>query len=294
MLPTDPFAQTPSPFGIAAPTTALRQEIRLEHHYLARLGNQPFGTNDSELYGTFAFPFLFNQQTPLLVTPGFALHQWDGPVSAGPNPADLPAKAYDAYLDAAWHPQPMPWLGADLAFRIGVYSDFSAITSQSIRFPSHGLAVLSFSPSFQVKAGVYYLDRNMIKLLPAGGVVWTPNRDTRVEALFPNPKLAQRLTTVGTADWWLYARGEYGGGAWTVERALLGSPHNSVDYNDIRVALGIESGRSRVSTGASRSVWLSTVRSSTARGRATTSIPHRRSSWGGAWDSNAEVRTRFS
>jgi len=245
LLPTDPFAQSGSPFGAISPLTRFRQEIRLDSHWLARGGSEPFGTEDSELSGTFAFPFFYNQQTPLLITPGFAVHLWDGPVSTGPDPnvsPDLPPRAYDAYLEAAWLPQPTPWLGADLAFRIGVYSDFSKVTTRSIRFPSHGLAVLSFSPSFQVKAGVFFLDRNHVKLLPAGGIVWTPNKDIRFDVLFPNPKLAKHLTTIGTAEWWIYARGEYGGGAWTVKR--INGSLNSVDYNDIRVAAGVEFERS--------------------------------------------------
>ena len=245
LFPTDPFAQPGSLFGTTTPMTRFRQEIRLEHHWLAALGSKPFGTDDSEVSGTFAFPFFYNQQTPLLITPGFAVHLWDGPVSTGPDPhfsPDLPPRAYDAYLEAAWQPQPTPWLGADLAFRIGVFSDFSQVTTRSIRFPSHGLAVLSFSPSFQVKAGVFFLDRNHVKLLPAGGVVWTPNKDIRFDVLFPNPKLAKHLTTIGTAEWWVYARGEYGGGAWTVKR--IDGSLNSVDYNDIRVAAGVEFERS--------------------------------------------------
>jgi len=241
LFPTDPFAQPGPLFGTTTPMTRLRKDIRFESYWLARTGSRPFGTDDAEASITFAFPLFYNQQTPLLVTPGFAIHLWDGPVSTSLNPAvspDLPPRAYDAYLDVAWLPQPTPWLGADLDFRIGVYSDFSQVSTRSIRFPSHGLAVFTFSESFQVKAGVFFLDRNHIKLLPAGGVVWTPNKDTRFDILFPNPKLAKHLTTIGTAEWWLYARGEYGGGAWTVKR--IDGSHNSVDYNDIRVAVGAE------------------------------------------------------
>jgi len=90
----------------------------------------------------------------------------------------------------------------------------------------------------QVQFGVVYLDRNKIKLLPAGGVVWTPNPDSRYEFLFPNPKLAHRWTTVGTTEVWYYLSGEYGDGAWTITRE--DGSHDSVDYNDIRVALGLE------------------------------------------------------
>ncbi len=248
LFPTDPFTQpgAGSLLGTGPLMTRALQKIRLEHHWLAGQGAEEFGTNDSDINATFAFPFFYNQQTPLLVTPGFAVHLWDGPHSTSLNPADpsadLPPRAFDAYLDAAWNPQVTPWLGGELGARVGVYSDFSKVVTQSIRIQGRGLAVLSFSPSFQVKAGVVFLDRNRVKLLPAGGIVWTPSSDTRFEILFPNPKLARRFTTIGTADWWGYVRGEYGGGAWTVKR--MDGSIDSIDYNDLRVAVGLEFQRS--------------------------------------------------
>jgi hypothetical protein len=209
------------------------QEIRLEEHWFASIKPNKFGMNDIETYATFAFPLFHNPQTPLLVTPGFAIHLWDGPLS----PADLPPRVYDAYLSGAWNPQVTPWLGGELEARVGVYSDFTKVNRDSIRLQGRGLAVLSFSPSFKVKAGIWYLDRLRIKLLPAGGIVWMPNNDVRFDILFPNPKFTKRLTTIGTTDWRLMLRGEYGGGNWTVRR--LAGP-DEVNYNDLRVAGGLE------------------------------------------------------
>lgn len=220
--------------------------IRLEHHWLASSGRRRLGLNDTDIGVTFQFPFL-RQATPIRVTPGFGVQVWDGPVSPLPvaDPLhvlaspDLPARTYQAYLDATWNPQFTPWLAGEFGARVGVYSDFSKVTQDSIRVPSYGLAVLTFSPSFQLKAGIMYLDRNDVKLLPAGGVVWTPNSDTRLEILFPNPRVLRRLTTVRTTDWWYYVRGDYGGGAWTVRRKFTGDVER-IDYNDLRAALGLE------------------------------------------------------
>jgi hypothetical protein len=129
-------------------------------------------------------------------------------------------------------------LGADLAFRIGVYSDFTQVTSESIRYTGNALAVLTLTPCIELKAGVVYLDRVRIKMLPSGGLVWTPNSDVRFEILFPNPRIMKRLATLGTTDWWLYGRGEYGGDSWTAK--LVGEPFQRFDYNDERVAVGVE------------------------------------------------------
>ena len=84
-----------------------------------------------------------------------------------------------------------------------------------------------------------------MNLLPSGGVVWKPNNDVVFEILFPNRKISKRLTTVDTTDWWGYIRGDYRGGAWTVNSPI--SPHpesptasTSFDYDDFRAALGLE------------------------------------------------------
>jgi len=242
LLPNDPYLQSGSLFGTTAPATRLLQEVRLEHHWISSGGSHSFGTNDPEITARFAFPFCYNRQTPLLVTPGFAVHLWDGPETTPADPVDLPPRVYDAYLDAAWNPQIAPWLGAELGARVGVYSDLSEVATRSIRVQARGLATLLFSPSFRIKAGVLYLDRNKVKLLPAGGIVWTPNADTRFDILFPDPKLAKRLTTAGAYEWWYYVRGEYGGGAWTVKRETgpRAGMLDAIDYNDLRVAVGTE------------------------------------------------------
>jgi len=243
LLPEDPYLQFDSPVTVAT-MQKLVQEVRVDYLWMPGNGAAEFGINDMELSTTFAFPMFYNAQTPLLVTPGFAMHCWNGPVSVGQQPADLPPQVYDGYLDAAWNPQVTPWLGGELSFRIGVYSDFSRVTHDSVRYMGTGMAVLSFTPSFQVKAGVMYLDRNRVKILPAGGLIWTPNPDVRFEILFPDPKLARRLSTIGNTEWWGYARGEYGGGAWTVKRAAIAAPAvanqiDSIDYNDLRFAFEV-------------------------------------------------------
>lgn len=228
----------PLPDGTRAPRTRLLHEIRIEDTWLARFSDDGFGVNSTNMFASFAMPFLYNP-SPLVITPGFTYHSWDGPDSTlFLGSPDLPARAYDAYLDTAWRPQVTSWFGADLGVRVGVYSDFNSVTSDSIRIQGRGLAVITFSPQFQIAAGVWYLDRLRVKLLPAGGIIWTPNPDTRLDIVFPNPKLAQRLTTVGNTDIWGYLAGEYGGGKWTIERAS--GMNDTIDYNDIRVMLGLE------------------------------------------------------
>ncbi|MGW8256748.1 MAG: hypothetical protein ACWGMZ_04610, partial [Thermoguttaceae bacterium] len=244
LLPQDPYFQYGAP---AMAMTKAVQEVRLDYHWFAGHGDKELGINDVELNAKFAFPFFFNSETPLLVTPGFAAHYWEGPVSdpAVIDPADLPARTYDAYLDAAWNPQPLPWLGAELSFRIGTYSDFNVVTSSSLRYMGNGFAVVSLSPSVKLKGGIMYLDRNHIKLLPSGGIIWTPNPDIYFNILFPNPKVAKRLINYGSIEWWGYFSGDYGGGKWEISRSddvnpAIAGHRDSFDYNDIRLAVGLE------------------------------------------------------
>ncbi|MEE9602115.1 MAG: hypothetical protein V3V75_02335 [Thermoguttaceae bacterium] len=238
LLAEDPSFQGLPP-SIAVPMATVmkfRQAVGLDYHWLVGNGEGEFGINDIDVWATFAIPFLNNPETPLLITPGFDLQLWAGPSGAGAP--DMPPNAFGAYLETAWQPQLSQVLSADLAFRIGVYSDFQKVTEQSLRYTGRGLAVFSFSPSFQVKGGIWYLDRVRVKILPAGGIVWTPHPDARFDFLFPNPKITRRLTTVGNTEWWCYVRGEYGGGSWTVKR--VSGMLDQADYNDIRFALGLD------------------------------------------------------
>ncbi len=214
------------------------QEVRLRDDQLLGLGgSSALAVNDLELSATFAIPF-FGSTAPLLITPGFGMHWFGGPATGPPDYADMPPRTYDAYLDAGWHPQITPWLSANLGLRGGAYTDFNTFNTHSIRIMGRGLGIITMTPTVQIAAGIVYLDRNRVKLLPAGGIIWIPDPDHRYEILFPNPKLAKRWTTVGNTDVWLYLSGEYGGGAWTIQRQ--GGVNDDVDYNDIRVNLGIE------------------------------------------------------
>ena len=223
-------------------------EFRLDYVWMPGDGPQELGIHDAEVSASFAIPF-FRSPSPLLVTPGFATNWFNGPSPPhfpppGGNPV-FPPRLYEAYLDTSWNPQPTPEFGGELSFRIGVYSDFDRVTNESIRYMGKGYGVISLSPNMKVKAGIQYLDRQKIKLLPAGGLIWTPNSNTKFEILFPDPRLAWRLRQVGNMEWWFYGRGEYGGDSWTIDAAnpwtnAVGGGVIETDYNDYRVAIGME------------------------------------------------------
>jgi hypothetical protein len=215
----------------------LFQNIGLRHTWIYGKGDPTdLQTHDSEASFTMAAPnFLFTQQ-PIYITPGFVLHLWDGPKGLV---ADLPSKAYSAYLDLQYRTDPNFQVGAEVDARVGLYSDFRTLTDDSIRITGVGLGVIRVSPELAVKFGVAYLDRNRYKLLPAGGIFWYPTPQIKLDLFFPSPKLAMYLTTAGPLEIWGYIGAEYGGGAWTVQRTAGFT--DRIDINDYRVFAGLES-----------------------------------------------------
>jgi hypothetical protein len=224
-----------NPDGTVSRLQRFLQQISLEHtHLFGDHTADQLQIDRTEMAATFGVPIFYNPDTPLLITPGFAFNWFEGPIVP---PADLPPRTYDAYVDTAWHPRFNDFLGADLGLRTGVWTDFHAVNSDSIRILGRGLGVISLSPKMDLHAGVWYLDRNRIKLLPAGGVHWRPNPEWDAFLVFPNPKIRKRTVNIGSSQWWWYVAGEYGGGRWTVERSI---GDDDIDYNDIRVLLGLE------------------------------------------------------
>ena len=158
--------------GTQPPRQRLLHQVGVEGTYLARFNARGFGVTDAGVYATFAMPFLYNP-APIYLTPGFTYHAWDGPDPAAfVGAPDLPPNAYDAYLDASWKPVITTWFSGDLGVRVGVYSDFDRVNSDSIRIIGRGLGVITFNDRWQAAAGIWYLDRLRVKLLPAGGVIW--------------------------------------------------------------------------------------------------------------------------
>jgi hypothetical protein len=212
--------------------------MRFDATWLPGGGAQGFAVNDLELSATFALPAVEGWE-PLLLTPGLAARFWAGPDSAAfPGRPDLPPQVYDVALDLGWRPRLAPWLFADVGVTPGLYSDLREVDSDSFRLRGRALAVVALSRQWQFVGGVLYVNRLETKILPAGGVIWSPNEDTRCELLFPQPKVARRLITLGLTQWWGYVLGEFGGGTWTVERADGGA--DVADYRDLRLIVGLE------------------------------------------------------
>lgn len=225
--------------------TRLCQGVRFRHTWLSGAtgftGDEPnsIESNDTDVSIVFGFPNFLNSTRSLYIIPSYSHHLWDGPSVPG---SDLPSKAFSGFLDTGWDTNPLQTLGMEFGVRVGVFSDFEAVSSDSIRVMGKALGRLRLTPSTTAKAGVFYLDRNKIKLLPALGLLCAPNPDSRLDIFFPEPKLSHYVSTVGNTDVWWYLTGYYGGGTWTIEHP--DGANDEIDINDIRVMLGVEFGRS--------------------------------------------------
>ena len=225
-------------------TMHLYQGARGSWAYLAGNGQgTSVGVNELDTTATFALPFFHNSaanlnHAPLLITPGFGLQLWDGPETSSTMLADLPPNTYDVFIDTAWNPQFTPLFGAELGLRLGIFTNWDVFVFQSWRLMGRAIGTLQLTPTMQGKAGIVYLDRNQVKLLPAVGLTWTPDADSRYDIFFPAPKAMKRITNAGKHSIWGYLAGEYGGGAWTFRRST--GQISPFDYNDIRVSLGTE------------------------------------------------------
>lgn len=197
-----------------------------------------FGVFSIETAPTLQIPFA-DDLAPLLLRPGFGVHFWQQPSYREPlYTFGLPDTVYDLYLDLGWQPRLAEWLFADVGITPGFYTDFGNEADNGFRLRGRALGIFAFSEELQVVAGAIAANRNRVNWLPAGGVLWSPHPDTRINLVFPAPKIAQRVRNDGSVEWWLYLAGEFGGGTWAVRRG--GFHDESIDYNDLRLNVGFE------------------------------------------------------
>ena len=164
--------------------------------------------------------------------PGGSLVWWNPP--SGSRFSDK--MGFSGFLDFAAMPKFNEVVSVDLGFRFGVYSDFEKVYSKSWRFQGRAIGHFKLSRTVDLAMGVLYLDRDRIKLLPTGGIIWRPQDDWEIRMLFPNPRITKRLFDNGRAQWRVYVQSDYGGDSWSLKNKEIGR----FDYNDIRLGGGIE------------------------------------------------------
>jgi len=214
--PGQPRQEFEPPAGRKLPPGAkpgMLQQVIYTVTELPKLGSNGLGLTVLENSMTLGLPAP-TVDSPLLVTPGFS-----GTIVDAPAGIDLPGVLYEGYIQARWLRKVGKRLGVDLAVAPGWYSDFHNDSSQALRITGHGFGAWEASDNLRVVAGVIYLDRYDVNMLPAGGLVWTPADDRRYELIFPRPRLAWRIAERPHAAHWGYLAAEFGGNQWAMQSA---------------------------------------------------------------------------
>ncbi len=164
---------------------------------------------------------------------GHAVHFVDGPVQT-----NMPPRLFELYFGYRAIGDFGPDWSYDVTISPGIYTDFEGHAHQGWRIRGVGLVKHHFDPGIDLVLGVAYLDRENLKLLPVAGLVLDLDGRTRLELVFPEPRLS---TLYETDEGWktLYLRGQLGGGSWAIERDSRAN--DIATYEDLRVYLGIES-----------------------------------------------------
>ncbi len=202
---------------------------------LPRLGSNGLGllTLDTSLTIGLPAPTI---NSPLLVTPGFGSTFVDE--ISGPSDPGLPSQLYENWIQARWLTKLGKRFGVDLAVAPGWYSDFVNDSSQAFRITGHGFGAWETNENLRIVAGVIYLDRHDVNMLPAGGLLWTPDDKRRFELVFPRPRMAWKISEDHRSAHWLYLAGEFGGNQWAVRRDS--GANDVVVYHDYRLLFGWE------------------------------------------------------
>ncbi len=178
---------------------------------LPKFGSNGLGLTNLEQSITLGLPAP-TPASPLLVTAGFV-----GTLVDKPTGVDMPNELFEGYVQARWLRKLTEKLGMDLAVSPGWYSDFKNDTPQAMRITGHGFGAWEATENLRVIAGLIYLDRYDVNMLPAGGLLWTPYDSTRFELIFPRPRLAWRVAESQRAAQWLYVAAEFGGNQWATQ-----------------------------------------------------------------------------
>lgn len=226
---TSPEPQPKKPVG----KEGMLQNLWHSTTYMGRgSGSHGMGMTDLDFSMLLGLP-LMTRETPLLLTPGYLLHLTDGPTFT-----DVPAELHEAYMEIR-HIRPiMAGWTIDIAASPGAYGDFQGHNSHVFRMPGRAVLIYDWSESAKLLLGIAYYDRPDISFLPVAGWIWNYSDDFRVEIIMPRPRLTWRMATTGKWEHWTYVLGEFGGGAWAIQRT--DGTEDMLMIQDYRLSFGYE------------------------------------------------------
>lgn len=188
---------------------------------------------DGEQFGWLDFentPFLAGSQTSG-ITLGSGLH-----LLSGPNSVPLPPRLWDFVLGYQTRGTIQEHVSFDLAYSLGVYSDFEDSAREGVRSLGHAVGVFHKNDRWDWVLGVDYLNRDDYKILPVMGFSWHQPSGTglRMDMVFPRPRIQYALSSTRR----LYLSGLLGGGTWDIE--MPKDINDVMTYRDYRLLFGHE------------------------------------------------------
>lgn len=200
--------------------------------YLPRFGSDGFGMTDVTKQFTFALPpFIYG--SPLLISPSATSHFLDGP-----STVDLPSEVYSFELEFRYMRQVTSRFGIDVGFAPSYFGDLHNDSHEAWRVTGRALAAWDWTPTIKLVAGGLVLGRSDYPAIPAGGVIWKPNPDWRLDFIFPRPRFSYRYLVDCDVEYRTYLGGEFGGNTWAIDRT--GGVADKFTYSDLRMMLGWE------------------------------------------------------
>jgi len=206
--------------------------------WLPKNGTDGFGTTDVPITTSLA-PVWFDELPALLVTPGFGFHFWQAP-----DALELPSTVFDAYVDIAWRTPVTERFGFGLGLTPGVYGDYRQYSPKAFQLTGWGLVDYKLTSTWTVVAGAAVVRQLDMRVLPVGGLIWTPNSDNRLELLVPRSRYVRKVWSFADGGGtWVYSAFQFGGGSWAV--TLPDDTTALVTVSDLRAILGLEWFRTR-------------------------------------------------
>ena len=122
---------------------------------------------------------------------------------------------------------------------VGFATDNENTSSDAWQFRGGAFAIYKQHEQLSWTFGALATGRDDLPVIPAIGAVWQPNYFTRVDFLFPRPKINFLLHDNSARQQWAYFGFGINGNTWAFERPAVGD--DRLTYKDLRVVVGWES-----------------------------------------------------
>lgn len=201
-------------------------------------GGMNWRTGSGNRFGEFALEGI--HADPVEGWDGLSLTHGNGfHFLGGPSATDMPPRLFDFNWGLHWFGEVTDFWWLDLGFSGGLYTDFEDSVREGWRFPAHAVASWEMSNEIQPVFGVSYFDRDNLGLLPVAGAIVRPDDGLRLELVFPEPRIAWRVSADEEKERWLSLSGRIGGGEWAIERFGSGLA-DVATYNEYQLVLAFD------------------------------------------------------